>query len=93
MHDQPASEPSVTPEATREEAVTQEAAPGTNTPLSEPAPMPETPAPDSAAREDTSEPISAPLPSASLAMSSEGTVISNLKDSLLNGFRVQVSSS
>jgi len=82
VHDHLASEPSVTPEVTREEAVTQEAAPGTNTPLSEPAPMPETPAPDSAAREDTSEPTSAPLPSASLAMSGEGAVISNLKNSL-----------
>ena len=83
MHDQPASEPSVTPEATREEAATQEAAPETNTPLSNPASMPETTAPESATRENASEPISAPLSSASLAMSGEGAVISNLKNSLL----------
>ena len=83
MHDQPASEPSVTPEATREEAATQETAPKTNTSLPDPASVPETVVPEPAAQENVSEPISAPSSSASLAMSGEGTVISNLKNSLL----------
>ena len=82
VHEQPASEPSVIPEATREEAVIQETVPGTSAPLFEPAPMSETPAPASAAREDISEPTSASQPSASPAMSGEGAMISNLKNSL-----------
>ena len=83
MPDQPASEPSVTPEATREEAATQETAPKTNTSLSDPASMPETDAPEPAARENVSEPIFVPSSSASLATSGEGAAISSLKNSLV----------
>ena len=83
VHDQPASEPFTAPEAAAEEVVAPEATPETNTSLPDPASVPEVVVQDSAAQENASEPISTPLPSASLATSGEGVVISNLKNSLL----------
>ena len=83
VHGQPASEPFTAPEAAAEEVVAPEATPKTNTSLPDPALVPEVVVQDSAAQENAPEPSSTPLPSASLATSGEGAVISNLKNSLL----------
>ena len=83
VHDQPAPESSTALTAAAEEVVASEATPKTNISLPDPTSIPEVFDQDSAAQENASEPVSTPLPSASLATSGEGAVISNLKNSLL----------